>query len=87
MGLLVYAESMDSSFFLPFFFPAALTELVAGLEKAKNLAGKGLRLIQIRFATPSLKKSHLPVKMIHLAGIAWETCTKSLLEIASFSAG
>jgi hypothetical protein len=43
---------------LPFLsFPAVLIQLAAGPDEAKNLAGqKGLRLIQIRLATPSLQK-------------------------------
>jgi|SRR6266513_635599 len=46
---------MGFSFLL--FFPAALSQLVAGREEAKNLAGKKfLRLIQIRLATSSLDK-------------------------------
>jgi len=47
---------------LPFFSPA---ELILGScgdpEEAKNLAGRVLRLIQIRLATPSLEKSRLLV--------------------------
>jgi hypothetical protein len=37
---------MDSWFFLSF-LPRRVVSTVAGLEKAKNLAGKVLRLIQI----------------------------------------
>jgi hypothetical protein len=57
---------MHAWFFLS--FPAPLHVWNAGPEKAKNLAGqKVLRLIQIRLAPPSLKKSRLPVKPIFLA--------------------
>jgi hypothetical protein len=42
---------------LPFFFLAELDSAIAGLEEAKNSAGKLLRLIQIRLAPSSLKKS------------------------------
>jgi hypothetical protein len=38
-SLSVLAESLDSWFFLSF-FPAELLQLVAGREKAKNLAGE-----------------------------------------------
>ena len=41
---------------LPFFFLAELDSAIAGLEEAKNLAGKLLRLIQIGLATPTLAK-------------------------------
>jgi hypothetical protein len=45
---------MDSWLFL-FFFPAAVIQLVAGPEEAKNLGGaKILRVIQIRLVMPSL---------------------------------
>jgi hypothetical protein len=42
---------------LPFFFPVTVIVRFAGPEETKNLTGKILRLIQIRLATPSLKKS------------------------------
>jgi hypothetical protein len=46
-----------------FFFPAELLFVVAGPEETKNPAGANiLRLIRIRLATASLKKSHLLVK-------------------------
>src|SRR6266446_9011588 len=41
---------------LPFFFPATLILRLAGPEETKNLAGKDLRLIQIRLTAPSLDK-------------------------------
>jgi hypothetical protein len=41
---------------LPFFFPAQLILVVAGPEETMNLAGKVLRLIQIRLVTASLVK-------------------------------
>jgi hypothetical protein len=45
---------MDSWLFL-FFFPAAVIQLVAGPEEAKNLGGaKILRVIQIRLVMSSL---------------------------------
>jgi hypothetical protein len=48
-----------------FFFPAALIELVAGLEEAKNLAGQKPLPDQIRFPDcQALKKSRLLVKTI-----------------------
>jgi hypothetical protein len=47
-----------------FRFPAVLIVRFVGLEEAKNLAGKVLRLIQIGLATPSLEKSRQPVKTI-----------------------
>jgi hypothetical protein len=49
---------------LPFLFPARV-DSVAGPERAKNRAGRGvLRLIQIRLATPSLEKISLVVNKI-----------------------
>ena len=53
---------MDSWFFLS--FPRYVDSAIAGPEEAKNLAGKVLRLIQIRLATPSLEKSRQLVKTI-----------------------
>jgi hypothetical protein len=41
---------------LPFFFLAELNSAIAGLQEAKNLAGKLLRLIQICLPAPSLDK-------------------------------
>ena len=37
-------------------FPRRVVSAIAGLEEAKNLAGKVLRLIQIRLATLSVEK-------------------------------
>src|SRR5512133_1374778 len=42
---------------LPFFFLATFDSAIAGLEEAKNLAGKVLRLIQIGWRCRDLKKS------------------------------
>jgi hypothetical protein len=47
-----------------FLFPRRVVSAIAGLEEAKNLAGKALRLIQIRLATPSLEKSRRSVNPI-----------------------
>jgi hypothetical protein len=49
-------NTIDSSFF-PFFLPRRVVSAIAGLEEAKNLAGKVLRLIQIGLSTPSLAKT------------------------------
>jgi len=38
-------------------FPRRIDSAIAGLEEAKNLAGKVLRLIQMRVATRMLEKS------------------------------
>jgi len=49
---------------LPFLFPAALIQLVAGLEEAESLAGeKSLRLIQILFADFAKNPASLSSKL------------------------
>src|SRR5207247_10683913 len=45
-------------------FPRRIDSAIAGLEEAKNLAGKCLRLIQMRVATRRLEKSRQYVKSI-----------------------
>jgi hypothetical protein len=52
---------MDSWFGLSF-SPLAWFCGIAGLEEGKNQRGKYLRLIQIRSATLSVRKSRKPVK-------------------------
>jgi hypothetical protein len=54
---------MDSSFF-PFLFPRRVVSAIAGLEEAKNLAGKVPRLIQIFLRPPSFEKSRRSVNTI-----------------------
>jgi len=46
----------------PFFSPLSCFSGIAGPEEAKNLAGKVLRLIQIRLRVLSFKKSRESVK-------------------------
>jgi hypothetical protein len=47
-----------------FFLPRHVESAITGPEETKNPAGQGLRLIQIRIATPSLEKSCQPFKTI-----------------------
>jgi hypothetical protein len=54
---------VDSLLFFSFLFPTELISGIAGPEETKNHSGGNVhRLIQIRFAASSLKKSHLRVK-------------------------
>jgi len=52
---------------LPLFSPLGFICAIAGPEETKNQRGKGLRLIQIRLATPSLEKSAKRVKALVIA--------------------